>query len=176
MKIVLVTGGHVDHPNLSGLAALVGASGVQFETIDRAPGAISVLPCLAALFADGTAAKSGGLELDAQTLQTWAGQSDAKPSPSCGADLTWDEFLDVALATDKAKTRAILINMPEVVEFCRKYINDAGIKYADALPSAEGQQPGRLARLMQSAIDEDHIDQNFVIAFLAKWVELYPNT
>ncbi len=91
------------------------------------------------------------------------------PSKTEGRSLTWDEFLDVGMATDAAKTNTILVKMPVVAEYGRKYVTTAGIEFADAAT------PGtRLANLMAAAKAAGLIDDAFLQAFMANWVRLYP--
>lgn len=91
------------------------------------------------------------------------------PSTTLGRDLTWDEFLDVAMAADATKTNAILLNMPVVAEFGRKYIAAAGIQFGDA-----SDPTARLARLMAAAKAAGLINDVFLAMFMQKWVELFP--
>lgn len=83
-------------------------------------------------------------------------------------NLTWDQFLDVAMATDASATNAILLNMPVVAEFGRKYLTTPGIVYADVTdPNA------RLARLMVAAKSAGLIGDTFVTAFLENWQDMF---
>lgn len=91
------------------------------------------------------------------------------PSTTEGRDLTWDEFLDVGMATDATKTNAILLNMPVVAEFGRKYLEIPGIQFADATNPA-----ARLARLMAAAKAANLIDNAFLATFMQTWVSLFP--
>lgn len=103
--------------------------------------------------------------LDPETVET----DDGLVPGNTGRDLTWDEFLDVGMATDPTKTNAILANMPVVAEYGRKYVSNAGIEYADA------STPGtRLATLMGAAKAAGLIDDQFLASFLTNWVSLYP--
>jgi hypothetical protein len=97
-----------------------------------------------------------------------AGAPDPAPILEA-ANLTWDQFLDVSMATNSVKTNAILINMPVVAEYGRKYTIIPGIEYADATnPSA------RLFRLMQAAKTAGLIDQTFIDDFLLNWKAIFP--
>jgi len=91
------------------------------------------------------------------------------PSQTEGRDLTWDEFLDVGRAVDAAAIRAILKEMPDVVEYGRKYVSKPGIQFADA--SAPGN---RLSDLVTAAINLNLFTEQKVGAVLAAWVVMYP--
>jgi hypothetical protein len=83
--------------------------------------------------------------------------------------LTWDQFLDVAMATDATKTNTTLVNMPVIAEYGRKYANTAGIEYADA------STPGtRLSTLMAAAKQAGLINDQFLATFLATWKARFP--
>lgn len=90
-------------------------------------------------------------------------------SETDGRDLTWDEFLDVGMATDATKTNAILLNMPVVAEYGRKYVAVPGIQFADA--SVPGN---RLSNLMAAAKAAGLINDAFLASFIGNWILMYP--
>lgn len=113
----------------------------------------------------------------------WTGKSDVSlvtdigdesplpsvPSQTEGRDLTWGEFLDVAMWTDATKTNTILVSMPVVAEFGRPFTNVAEIKFDDA-----GTPGTRLAKLMTAAKQAGIINDDFIETFLANWIFMHP--
>ena len=108
------------------------------------------------------------VRIDGKIYQRYMPPSET-PAPLEARTLTWDQFLDVGMATDAVKTNAILINMPVVGEYGRKYVNTPGIEYADAIT------PGaRLHTLMGAAKQAGLIDLAFEQQFLATWKAMFP--